>query len=60
MVSDEGRRVLAAMGARGGWSVDDLCEATGLPPGTVGGTLIFCELAGQVRCDLAGRYQALH
>jgi predicted Rossmann fold nucleotide-binding protein DprA/Smf involved in DNA uptake len=60
MVSDEGRRVLATMGARGGWSADDLCEATGLPAATVGATLIFCELAGQVRCDAAGRYQAVH
>jgi predicted Rossmann fold nucleotide-binding protein DprA/Smf involved in DNA uptake len=60
MVPGEGRRLLATMGARGGWSVDDLCEATGLPAATVGSTLIFCELAGQVRCDAAGRYQALH
>jgi predicted Rossmann fold nucleotide-binding protein DprA/Smf involved in DNA uptake len=59
MVSDEGRRMLATMGARGGWSPDDLCEATGLPPATVGSTLIFCELAGQVRRDEAGRYHAL-
>jgi predicted Rossmann fold nucleotide-binding protein DprA/Smf involved in DNA uptake len=60
MLSGEGRRVLAAMGARGGWTADALCEATGLPAATVGSTLIFCELAGQVRRDDAGRYQALH
>jgi hypothetical protein len=60
MVSDEGRRLLATMGARGGWSADDLCEATGLPAATVGSTLLFCELAGQVRRDDAGRYRALH
>jgi hypothetical protein len=60
MLSGEGRRLLATMGARGGWSADDLCEATGLPAGTVGSTLIFCELAGQVRRDEAGRYQAVH
>ena len=60
MVSGEGRRLLATMGARGGWSADDLCEATGLPAATVASTLIFCELAGQVRRDEAGRYQALH
>jgi hypothetical protein len=60
MLSDEARRLLATMGARGGWSMDDLCEATGLPPATVGSSLIFCELAGQVRCDAAGRYEALH
>jgi predicted Rossmann fold nucleotide-binding protein DprA/Smf involved in DNA uptake len=60
MVSAEARRVLATMGARGGWSSDDLCEATGLPAATVGSTLIFCELAGQVRRDEAGRYQAVH
>jgi hypothetical protein len=30
-----------------------------LPPATVGSTLIFCELAGQVRRDEAGRYHAL-
>jgi hypothetical protein len=60
MLSGEGRRLLATMGARGGWSADDLCEATGLPAATVGSTLIFCELAGQVRRDGAGRYQALH
>jgi predicted Rossmann fold nucleotide-binding protein DprA/Smf involved in DNA uptake len=60
MLSGEGCRLLATMGARGGWSVDALCEATGLPPATVGSTLIFCELAGRVRCDDAGRYQAVH
>ena len=60
MLSGEERRLLATMGARGGWSADDLCEATGLSAATVGSTLIFCELAGQVRRDEAGRYQALH
>jgi predicted Rossmann fold nucleotide-binding protein DprA/Smf involved in DNA uptake len=60
MLSADDGRLLAAMGARGGWSVDDLCEATGLPPQAVGATLIFFELAGRVRCDLAGRYRAVH
>jgi hypothetical protein len=60
MLPGEGRRVLATMGARGGWSIDELCAATGLPPGTVAGTLIECELAGRACCDAAGRYQALH
>jgi hypothetical protein len=60
MLSADDGRLLAAMGARGGWSVDDLCEATGLPSQAVGATLIFFELAGRVRCDLAGRYRAVH
>jgi hypothetical protein len=60
MLSDDGGRLLATMGARGGWSADDLCEATGLPARTVASTLIFCELAGRVRRDDAGRYQAVH
>jgi predicted Rossmann fold nucleotide-binding protein DprA/Smf involved in DNA uptake len=58
LCGDEGR-VRAVMGARGGWSVDDQCVATGLSAGTVAATLIICELAGRVRCDDAGRYRAV-
>jgi hypothetical protein len=55
----EGRRLLLAMGNRGGWTVDDLCEVTKLPPATVTSTLLMFELGGQVSSDPAGRYRAL-
>jgi hypothetical protein len=55
----DGHRLLSTMGNRGGWTVDDLCEATKLPPATVTSTLLLFELGGQVCADLAGRYRAL-
>jgi hypothetical protein len=54
-----GVRVLAAMGARGGWHVDALCEATGLPAGAVSAALVVFEISGRVRCDLSGLYRAV-
>ncbi|MBI4704607.1 MAG: hypothetical protein HY744_26180 [Deltaproteobacteria bacterium] len=48
-LSAEASAVLGAMGGRGGWHTDGLCQATGLPAGAVSAALLELELGGQVR-----------
>jgi DprA/Smf-like nucleotide binding protein involved in DNA uptake len=50
-------RVLALMGQRGGWHLDDICSSTGLPASEVGGALFLLELDRRVQRDPFGRYQ---
>jgi len=54
--SAEAERVLAAMGRRGGWHVDRLCEQTGLGAGPVASGLMELVLAGRVRQEGWGLY----
>jgi hypothetical protein len=48
--------LVAHMGNRGGWNVDALCNAMGLPANAV--ALMMLELAGTVRRDPCGRFVA--
>jgi hypothetical protein len=50
--------LVAHMGNRGGWNVDALCNATGLPANTVAAALMMLELAGTVRRDVCGSFVA--
>lgn len=50
--------VLGAMGERGGWHVDALCEATGLPAAAVSCALLEIELGGQARRTAYGHETA--
>ncbi|MBI4701317.1 MAG: HNH endonuclease [Deltaproteobacteria bacterium] len=53
-LSAEGGAVLRAMGGRGGWHVDDVCQATGLPASAVSAVLLELELGGRVRSTAYG------
>ena len=48
--------LLALMGARGGWSLDSLVDASGLGVGAVQGALMGLELDGLVSFDPLGTY----
>jgi predicted Rossmann fold nucleotide-binding protein DprA/Smf involved in DNA uptake len=52
------RQVLAAMGGRGGWHPDLLCQRSGIPYRKLTAALLELRLAGTVRCDPAGLYHA--
>ena len=58
--SPEAARVLALMGMRGGWTVDALCEASGLSASAVGAVLTTFELEGLVRQDVRGGFGVVH
>ncbi|MBI4704675.1 MAG: hypothetical protein HY744_26530 [Deltaproteobacteria bacterium] len=53
-LSAEPSAVLGAMGGRGGWHTDALCQATGLPAGAVSAALLELELGGQARRTACG------
>ncbi len=55
-LSEGACRVLRAMGARGGWWLDRLIEATGLGVMPVNGALLELALAGQVEEGPLGFY----
>ena len=59
IIDCEGERILALMGNRGGWHVDDLCDASGLSAAAVCAALVMCEIAGQVGVDPNGRYSSI-
>ena len=55
--SSRGSELLAVMGKRGGWNVDMLCDATGLPAADVATALTVFELEGRLARDAAQRYR---
>ena len=54
VASAEATALLTLIGGRGGWSVDALCEASGLPVRAVVVALGQLELAGRVQGDPFG------
>ncbi|MBI4703922.1 MAG: hypothetical protein HY744_22665, partial [Deltaproteobacteria bacterium] len=57
-LSAEAAGVLRAMGGRGGWHPDGLCEASGLSVSAVSGGLLELELGGRARRTSYG-YEAV-
>ena len=55
-LSPTSAELVAHMGNRGGWNVDALCKAIGLPANA--GALMMLELAGTVRRDVCGDFVA--
>jgi len=56
-LSTTAAQVLALIGQRGGWHLDDICTSTGLPASAVGGALFLLELDHHIQRDPYGRYQ---
>ena len=58
-VSEEGRRILAALHRHGALQADDLAAAASLESAALNAALISLELLGQVRRLPGARYEAL-